>query len=442
MINRALLTVLILSLLALSIFSFHLNADRGSEEPENIIYISIDALTATHLNCYNYSRDTAPNICGLENSTIYENAYATSRFTPLSMAAMQRGVYAHRANMMNRKTPIDEDFYSTAELLREEGYLTVLKSPHSTVNRRLNFDEGFNQISINVSAEEMERWPSEFGDSLDNDRFYFRMHLIGPHDPYNPEYSHYNYTDFRFIERVNETISVLPRERMPAIVEGRQYNITKSQREEIIDHYDENTRAADKYVGEFIRELKRKGEYEESLIIITADHGESFNDYGNDVWLHRYVNPSVARVPLIIKYPGSRKSKVSSKLVSNMAPFKIILNEVGRELDYSLDAVDPRFEEKDRIFTYTKDQISVTNGTHLVAEKPYASYLKEDSGYKSINKSLTSLEKMAFRFKIDIRRPVYQTLSGRVLNPHFFQRKYLEDSENVRERLEKLGYVK
>lgn len=408
-----------------------LSQEKSEDLPQNVVYISVDALSAEHLQCYGYHRETAPNICGMENSTIYRNAYATSHWTPISLASMQRGVYAHRANVVSEETPIDADYRSIADIMNEEGYKTILKSNHANVNRKSGIDKGFNETELHARSEEMKDFPREFGDSLEENNVYFRIHLVGSHDPYT-SVDHYNYTKYIYIDEVNETISTLPREQRRAIRKGT-YNITESERRRVIDHYDENIRAVDNYIGAFIEELKEAGEYEESLIVITSDHGESFNNYGEDVWLHMDANPAVSRVPLLIKYPNSTESEESSKLVSHMDPFKIILNEFRGELDYELDAIDPRSETRNKHFTYTKTGgHAITNRSHFVWRNDsgsWHSYRVNGTQVSNVERDLEELKTQLILFYEKVNNGSYRETVN------------ITKNEEVRERLKDLGYI-
>lgn len=403
--------------------------------PENIVYLSVDALSAEHMECYGYHRETAPNICGLENSTKYKNAYTTSHWTPVALTSMQRGVYAHRANLVNDDTPISPNYPSIAEIASNEEYHTVIESNHGYVNEELNLDRGYEETTLLANDSEMGSLPYNFGERLSQEKMFYRLHITGPHDPYDPSWSYYNHTDYRYIDEVNDTLSLLPRERRSAAL-NKNSNIANEQRVEIIDHYDENILAADNYIGNFIEQLKENNQYEESLIIITADHGESFNNYGEDNWLHMTPNPPVARVPMLVKYPNSTEEEVDSSLVSVMDPFQIILNEIDADLDVDLDALDPREDERQFHYTYTKASgFSVTNKTNMALKRHYRrgewSYFSKDNMGEMIrtDDELHSLKMLAKEFHGDVRSQGYNETVD------------MREDERIEERLVELGYI-
>lgn len=412
--------VFLISIAAVSLYQQNQNED---ELPENIVYISLDAVSAEHIGCYGHHRDTAPNICGLENSTLYENAYATSSWSIQSLVSMQTGVYHHRTNVVNENTPMNESYHTIAELLDEKGYRTVLRSQNYFMNRGINSDRGFDDFAVN-----RKNFQKKFRQELESDNLYFRVHIMASHDPYDPSMHHYNYTDYQYIEQVNDTLA-LPRD----MIKNESYNISAEERQKMIDQYDENIRAADHYVGRLIDKLKEKGEYKDSLIIVNADHGEAFNNYGDGIWLHENPHPPVARIPMVVKYPDQEEKMRSSKLVSHMDPFKIVMNEIDREVDYNLDSIDPRSGKRKRHFTYDKHTgFGITNRTHFAFYNEFGYwryYQIETPKAKQIQKELTGLKQKLDDFRTKVEAKEYnETLD-------------LREKGELWKRLQEMGYL-
>ena len=81
-------------------------------------------------------------------------------------------------------------------------------------------------------------------------------------------------------------------------------------------------------MGRFIEALKSSGLYDESLIILTADHGEAFYEHGH--WQHSTsLYEELIHVPLIVKWPGHRLRGKVGTLVSHIDIFHPILGELG-----------------------------------------------------------------------------------------------------------------
>lgn len=94
--------------------------------------------------------------------------------------------------------------------------------------------------------------------------------------------------------------------------------------------YDAEIASADEAVGRLLEDLKARGVYDRSLIILTADHGEAFFDHGH--WQHsKTLYEELIRIPLIVKWPGqSPKGRVSAQ-VSQVDIFPTVLAAAGVE---------------------------------------------------------------------------------------------------------------
>jgi hypothetical protein len=97
----------------------------------------------------------------------------------------------------------------------------------------------------------------------------------------------------------------------------------------MIGQYDGDIAYGDQEFGRFLEELKKRGLYEDALIVFMADHGEEFQDHGQ--WLHgRTVFDELVRVPLVVKFPGRRHagSRVAQQ-VQNIDVLPTVLHVMG-----------------------------------------------------------------------------------------------------------------
>jgi arylsulfatase A-like enzyme len=94
------------------------------------------------------------------------------------------------------------------------------------------------------------------------------------------------------------------------------------------DLYDAEIVYLDREVGRFFDELKKRGMYEDSLILVTADHGEAFLEHG--FWEHgQTLYKEMVHVPLIVKWPARRDPRRIASLVSQTDIFPTILEAAG-----------------------------------------------------------------------------------------------------------------
>ena len=93
----------------------------------NIILISLDTLTAGHLGCYGYRRNTSPNLDKfVEGTTLFENCFAVNSICAPSRASILTGLYGHVNGVRDNRGRLRADLATFPKLLREAGYTTAL----------------------------------------------------------------------------------------------------------------------------------------------------------------------------------------------------------------------------------------------------------------------------------------------------------------------------
>ena len=321
------------------------NRIRVTGGSPNLLVILIDTLRADHLGVYGYRRPTSPNIDRLAGeSVVFERALAQASWTKPSVASLFTGRFVHNHGVIRSRDVLDGSIPTLATVLDGAGYHTAAFSGNPWITPEFRFDRGFdhfesgraigpqltnlyrtvrrtesllkrNGIPIKL-AKVIFRWAgsSASGNSerdevlRDNvvqwlsevDRetpFFLYLHLIGPHDPYDPPGS--------FAEsfaRNSEKAPHLPPPRVQTVFE-RADPMSDGQLERLIDQYDAAIAHSDSLVGEVVEHLDRVGLGKDTVVVITADHGEEFYEHRN--WRHgNQLYDEVIRVPLIIRMPG------------------------------------------------------------------------------------------------------------------------------------------
>ncbi len=146
------------------------------------------------------------------------------------------------------------------------------------------------------------------------------MHLLDPHWPYLPPRE--------FIER----FGARPRDisDLQDLIAHSKPPPSDRETQEIIQLYDGEIAYTDQELGRFFAELKMLGLYEDSMIIVTADHGEAFYEHGH--WQHsQTLYDEVVRIPLIVKWPGGGAGSRVASLVSQVDIFPSLLEAAGIE---------------------------------------------------------------------------------------------------------------
>ncbi|GGI95561.1 hypothetical protein GCM10008995_02060 [Halobellus salinus] len=297
-----------------------------SSEWRNVILLSADALRADHLSCYGYSRKTSPILDELaEESLQFMNAYSASSHTREAVPALLTGEYPDVA--------VDSGYNLAAEtvasILSDEGYATAGFHSNPFVSRAYGFDQGFDHFDDDLHlgqhklialaqravdklrnrhyarAEEINERSLVWVDSLDEDEpFFLWNHYMDTHGPYEPlgEYATL-YSDTRLSGRDAQSLY------QRAIDEPG--SITESERQFLVDMYDGEIRYNDAKIGEFLDALRKRELLEESLLIVTADHGDAFGEHG--YYEHpRYLYDELTHVPLLVRPPGGASEVVDA----------------------------------------------------------------------------------------------------------------------------------
>lgn len=296
-------------LLLLSFFLFNIYSNFNltfSPSKPNIVLISIDAVRADHLTCYGYHRNTTPNICEVaKDGVLFENAYAQGGCTYISLPSLYSSVfpYCHSINSWLGKLDREPQIF---KIFEKEGYKTKFIT---------NFvpKEGWKRLNLNATkVESSPKIIQELeGLSKGSSPFLSVIHYNGAHAPYFK--INQNITFFNQNLTVNRTLayklqSPTLRDRIKRTLLN---NLSSSRKEKMIrfitNRYDGKIRKTDLFIGGVIEFLKRKNIYKDSVVVITADHGEYLGERGR-YFTHNGVYEPIIHVPLVIKFPSSKYS--------------------------------------------------------------------------------------------------------------------------------------
>ncbi|MFP8890200.1 sulfatase [Natrialbaceae archaeon A-CW2] len=325
-----------------------------TETPAKILYIDVDSLRPDHLGCYGYDRDTAPVVDALARSGMrFTNYYATdapclpsrtalfsSRFGIHTGAINHGGITADARPLGEHRNFRNLDGWkSWMGALRQEGYYTASLSPFVQRHQAWTVAAGFNEIQDAVGTDErVGLWQPNadeilpyVDDWLDRhatrDRWFLHVNFWDPHTPYAtpPEFGD-PFADEPAPEWLTQDIIDEQRthagphsardtfhfsNRSPRFDEGNdlarvpvEFDIdSRDAFKTWVDGYDTGVRYMDYHLGLLLDRLKEEGVYDETLIIISADHGEGLgelNVYGD----HHLADETTCNVPLIISGPG------------------------------------------------------------------------------------------------------------------------------------------
>ncbi len=324
------------------------------ERRPNIVLVSIDTLRADHASCYGYERKTTPNLDALaRQGVLYERAVSTTSWTLPSHLSMLSGlpISVHgicddrlwaRKDSRGRRIPPPLRGTLVSETLRDAGYATAGFYTFVFLEDTYGFGAGFdtwqmagkNFFADDVVGEEffalrmagdkeaIAELTREHADLLDARRrtspdaiakaaswmeqhmvqkpeqpFFLFVHLFDAHDPYSPPPEHDLFGDPSYTGSVDGHVD---HDRDL----GGELALRGADLARQIACYDGGIHFVDDQVGKLLARLKRLGLEKDTLVIVTADHGEAFFEHGSQTHRHDLYMESV-HVPLVMRWPGT-----------------------------------------------------------------------------------------------------------------------------------------
>jgi arylsulfatase A-like enzyme len=284
---------------------------RMAPKPERLVLmISIDTLRPDHLGVYGYARKTSPALDRLAaDSVVFETVVATSPWTIPSHAALLSSTFP-RVHRATAETPISSSVSLLAEVLVEAGWQTAgfIDTPYMSVDR--GFGRGFehyddlappsgnNRRTAEIVRERLLSWLAQ----ADERPTFAFWHIMDVHGPYG--------APAPFGGRFRSTLA--PANEDPRLGEMRNLSIHDyleldrfASFDELVATYDEGIASVDHVIGGLLDVLRDAGLYEDALILVTSDHGESLLDRGIWVGHGLFLTDDEIRVPLIVKLPGN-----------------------------------------------------------------------------------------------------------------------------------------
>lgn len=296
--------LLLAAVILLNIFMYtqkRLNARTGP----NILLISIDTLRADHLGSYGHRIPTNPNIDRIAaKGILFENAYAQAPWTYPSMASMHTSVYPSQLNISELSTVLNQRFMTLAEHMKNNFYNTSAVIANRIVNKNRGFNQGFDIYDedpigevTDVTSHKVSDRAIEYLNRSNGHKFFMWLHYMDPHDAYvrHPEY---NYSK-GYGGALTNHLSI-------GDLNKQNEHLSDSDLKYIRDIYDEEISYMDYQVGRVFDELDKLGLSENTVIFITADHGEEFLERGKFGHTNT-LNQELIHVPLIIYVPSEKE---------------------------------------------------------------------------------------------------------------------------------------
>jgi len=290
----------------------------------NLLLIAIDTLRADHMGCYGYERATTPHMDAFaQKAVVFDRHIAAAIPTHPSFTTLHTGQFSitHGIVAHGGSRDIPRDAPWMPSLLHAAGYTTCAVDNLS--QWRMDFHRGFEfyidptkrqTLSINADNRTINRRVLPFLDQHRAEKFFMLVHYWDPHTPYLPPRAYRTLfykgdpcdPAHHSLDGMEErhTLGKTWRETWFPRLGG---HITDARYIEAL--YDAEIRYCDEGVGAVLAKLDALGLAENTIVVITSDHGELMFRHGI-FFDHHGLYDGNLRVPLMIRVPGQTPRRI------------------------------------------------------------------------------------------------------------------------------------
>ncbi|MGV3721787.1 MAG: sulfatase [Actinomycetota bacterium] len=306
----------------------------------NVLWIVIDCLRRDHLGCYGYRRNTSPNIDRLaRESARFDHVISPHIPTQPAHTTLFTGrdVFEHQIVAQGGKQELDPSIRLLPDLLRERGYFTgavdnIGRWIEPAFERYEKYPRWLHDGSLpwrngeEVTARALDLLREAAGRSQP---FFLFLHYWDPHTPYLPpppfDRMFYGGDEKDPAHRSMDAVWASPwffnyfSEWMGGV---RDIEFVKAQ-------YDAGIAYSDACLAHVFNRLGELGLWDDTLILVQADHGEELDEHG--CWFdHHGLYDTNVRVPLVVRFPGARHAgRVVPELLSLVDLAPAVLSSLG-----------------------------------------------------------------------------------------------------------------
>lgn len=324
---------------------------RPAAPVRRVILVSCDTLRADRLGCYGYARPTTPNVDAFaREAVLFESAWSTAPLTNPAMSCLLSGKIPDEIGVARgNHVMMPPEVVTLPEILSDAGVETagvisiaVLTRPPARFGaagvaqgfrtydddlREPEPNRPYLQRSGEATTDAAIRWLSADPSRADHP-FFLWVHYQDPHGPYTPREPWAS----QFAAPAPDGEPELPlgatesgRGQIPSvqIVGGERHASSYRNR------YDAEVRQFDEAFGRLLAWLRDHGLYEDSLIVLTADHGESLGEHG--VWFAHGENLHAEElaVPLVLRAPGGPRGVRRTEPACHLDLWPTVLEAFG-----------------------------------------------------------------------------------------------------------------
>ncbi len=274
-------------------------ADREEPVPVHdgpIVLITIDALRADAIGALGGPPKLTPSLDALARQASWSGrAVSPSSWTVPSMASLFTGLQPwSNQSWHGDRAVLREDLVTLPEALKAAGYTTTAFRSNHWLQKQYGYGQGFDTFRYLREGKRAETHLA----GLKGGKDFVWIHILPPHAPYVRRE--------HLLSHLPAVPANLPRKVRPLDLEpyyDPAVPLSDEQREVFRAMYHLNVAWADEMLGRMLAALRRSGQWDKALVVVTSDHGEEFEEQGQ-IAHGGNLGRSLIEVPLVIKLPA------------------------------------------------------------------------------------------------------------------------------------------
>jgi arylsulfatase A-like enzyme len=278
---------------------------------KNVVFVIFDAARADHFSTYDYFRPTTPHTdLFAQDGTVFTNAYSEALSTRCSIGTLFTGFPLTVTSLTKITSILPRKLTTLAQLFKSKGFKTTGYTGIGNIARVFRFHRGFDQyFELNKEEGFFKKSPQYLPyvlpwlEANKDKKFFLYIHFKEPHEVYIPM------PPFQgmFSGSYKETVDLTQ-------YQDKGQELTDQQVEYIRACYDETLASADAAFGSILEKLNDLGLNDNTIVILTADHGDLLGEHGRQFSHAGYFGEGVMHIPLIIRFPHQDRLKIPGKI--------------------------------------------------------------------------------------------------------------------------------
>jgi len=300
---------------------------RLTARRRSVLFYLIDTCRADHLSVDGYARPTTPFLEKLAARGVrFDHCFSQAPWTKPSMSAILTSCYPTVTGMHQFGGQLDNRFVTLPEALRDAGWYTAGFSANPLMGRMSNYNQGFRKFvdstSVIPGSESGHSATSGSAKALNQQvlpwieqnaewPYFLYVHSVDPHENYEPAPEYLKLFadpahEAQYRKEWQALVDVKPGQVANACTKVR-FEKAGVEIEPFIEYgkqlYDADIRANDDEIARLVDALDQKGQLDDMIVVVTADHGEEFFEHGGTSHAFMLWNELI-HVPLLIIAPG------------------------------------------------------------------------------------------------------------------------------------------